>query len=296
MLRSVLLVILAVYSPFLASCSARWIPEGMLPKAAERKESLAKHREAWKSQESVKDFGLERSIAVVDREKTTGETMAPIGMAAFVTADGYALTANHVVEEGSELGVLAAAQGVNLVPVHIGTARMTIKGVDGRVKKEVDWVGYGGYSIYRNGKEQKVQVADVKVGALRVVKRFPSLDLALIQCEVKPTGMFKMASSPADGATLFASGNPFRYRASAAGEVTKVSAGRSGGASIHTSIPLSPGDSGSPVFDGRGRLVGIVTDGFPKGVFGFSPSIARRIDSRQLDEAISSDRAERRDR
>lgn len=293
MRRSLFLSIVSFVPLFLGACSSSWIPEAMLPTAEDRKESLQEHRQNWKRANSVKDFGLERSIAIVDREKTTADAVAPIGMAAFITSDGYALTANHVVEEGSETGGLAAAQRRNLFPVHVGTARMTIKDAQGRVKKEVDWVGYGGYSIYHRGSEKKVSFDDVTVSTLRVVKRFPSLDLALIRCGVKPTGHFEMASLPKSGVSLFASGNPFRYRASAAGEVTKIKGNRSGGESLHTTIPLSPGDSGSPVFDGRGRLVGIVTDGFPKGFLGFAPSVARQPDRLQLEEAIVHDRAQR---
>ncbi|MEP4079040.1 S1 family peptidase [Haloferula sp.] len=273
------------------SCSSSHIPAAMLPTSAEREAALAKFSDRWELDVPVKRFGLARSVGIVEGAESATSKTIPKGMATLVTHDGYALTANHVVSREGD-GLIAAKYKDILIPAHMGTSRMTLRGADGRVKEQHDTPGFGGYYAYVGKDRRKIDFDEVIIRPVRVVKRFEATDLALVKTDLTTSSFFRFSEFPERSGALFASGNPFRYRASAAGEVISVAMKDGVTASIHTSVPLSPGDSGSPVFNGRGQLVGITTDVFPKGLLVFPASIVRRIDPAKIATAIAEDRAQ----
>ena len=274
-----------------SSCSSSLVPAGMWPTYAERKAALTKHRNRWEQDVPVKRFGLARSAGIVDCGKTVTPMSIPQGMATLITRDGYALTANHAVNKECP-GLIAAKYKNILIPVHMSTARLAISNADGRVKEQREMPGFFGYFAYIGKEPRKIDLAQVVISPVRVVKRFETLDLALVKTSLTPSRIFRFSELPVRNDTLFVSGNPSRYRASTAGEVIRMAAKDGEGVSVHTSVPVSPGDSGGPVFDGQGKLVGITTHGFPKGLLFFPASIARRIAPAKIETAIAEDRAE----
>lgn len=262
----------------------------MWPKYSDRKTALSKYEDQWKHDVSVKSFGLTRSVGIVEEAEKANAKSIPHGMAALISQDGYALTANHVVYEDTP-GMIATHSKNTFIPAHMGTARMVIRNTKGQVTMQRDLPGLSGYKSYANGEEKKIEIEDVVIRPIRIIKRFKSIDLALIKTDITTSDYFEFSDHPSRKTILFTSGNPFRYRASAAGEIKGMSKKSENAHSIYTSIPLSPGDSGSPVFDHHGRLVGLTTNAYPKGFFIFPASIIRRIEPQEIIQLIANDRA-----
>ena len=236
----------------------------------------------------MKVFGLARSVGIVKDEETATSKSSPWGMAALITCDGYAITANHVVESESP-GVIASKDKGFFVPAHIGTLQFTLRGSDGSVKEHSEKPG-GGYFAYKGEKKVLVDSTEIVIEPLRVVKRFKTIDLAIVKTEITVSNPFEFSELAIEKNILFTSGNPFRERGSTAGEVIRTKLRGGVDTFIHTSMPMNPAQSGSPVFDQHGKLVGTVTKGVPKGLLFLPASIAGRVDPDIIAKAIIKDR------
>jgi S1-C subfamily serine protease len=95
-------------------------------------------------------------------------------------------------------------------------------------------------------------------GGAEVVGRHRNLDLLLLWVG-RESGMGSfvqpLATSPIEGANIFVIGHPAGLRFT----LTTGIISRLHGSTLQISAPVSPGNSGGPVFDDRGQLLGIVT-------------------------------------
>ena len=271
------------------SCSSRFVPEAMWPTAEERRTALAQYNDRWERDTDVKVFGLTRSIGIVKDEETATSKSTPIGMAALITRDGYAITANHVVASESP-GVIASKNKDFFVPAHIRTLKFTIRGSDGRVQEQDEFGRF--YATYDGEKQLLTNSVEIVIRPLRVVKRFKAIDLAIVKAEITVSIPFEFSEQPVEKGILFTSGNSFHKRGSTAGEVLRTRLKDGVGTSIHTSMPINPGHSGSPVFDEHGKLVGIATRGVPKGLVFLPRSFAARVEPDIIMKEIIKDRIE----
>jgi len=104
----------------------------------------------------------------------------------------------------------------------------------------------------------RIQLADGRVARATVAARDPRLDLALLEAEVYdlPAAVAGDSDQLRVGEIVLAAGSPYGY----AGMVTVgVVHGRSSGRWIEADLRLGPGNSGGPMADARGRIVGINT-------------------------------------
>ena len=119
-----------------------------------------------------------------------------------------------------------------------------------------------GPSLYaaRTGTQALVAMPSGTWGTAEVVARHRNLDLILLWVpREKGKGTFVQpvakTTPPSEGENVFVIGHPegLRYTLST-GIISRLH-----GSTIQMSAPVSPGNSGGPVFDDRGNLLGIVT-------------------------------------
>jgi len=112
----------------------------------------------------------------------------------------------------------------------------------------------------RKGSRGLITMASGGWGGADVVARHRSLDLMLLWVPresgsgtfVQPLAKF---AAPMEGENVFVIGHPEGLRFTlSTGIISRMQ-----GSTIQISAPVSPGNSGGPVFDDRGNLVGIVT-------------------------------------
>jgi len=103
-----------------------------------------------------------------------------------------------------------------------------------------------------------IQLADGRVARATVAARDPQLDLALLEADVRdlPAAVAGDSDELRVGEIVLAAGSPYGY----AGTVTVgVVHARSSRRWIEADLRLGPGNSGGPLADARGRIVGINT-------------------------------------
>jgi serine protease Do len=104
----------------------------------------------------------------------------------------------------------------------------------------------------------RIQLADGRVARATVAARDPQLDLALLEADVQdlPAAVAGDSDEVRVGEIVLAAGSPYGY----AGTVTVgVIHARSNQRWIEADLRLGPGNSGGPLADARGRIVGINT-------------------------------------
>jgi S1-C subfamily serine protease len=112
----------------------------------------------------------------------------------------------------------------------------------------------------KSGSRALIAMASGTWGTADVVARHRNLDLLLLWVpRQKGTAMFLQpvlkATPPSEGENVFVIGHPEGLRFTlSTGIISRMQ-----GSTIQMSAPVSPGNSGGPVFDDRGNLVGIVT-------------------------------------
>jgi S1-C subfamily serine protease len=116
------------------------------------------------------------------------------------------------------------------------------------------------WNAARAGSQGLVAMASGAWGSAQVIARHHSLDLLLLWVPRESgTGTFVQpvakADSSAEGENVFVIGHPEGLRFTLSTGIIS----RTQGHTIQISAPVSPGNSGGPVFDARGDLVGIVT-------------------------------------
>ena len=147
-------------------------------------------------------------------------------------------------------GVVRVQNGSN------GFGSGTIRTPEGRILTNHHVVG--------NNREVEVSLHDDRIFRAEVVSRDRRLDLALLKLRDAPTDLHPLPlGNPRSlrvGELVFAVGNPWRLRGTLmAGIVssTGVVSGRETNGYIQSDIALAPGNSGGPLVNPRGEVVGI---------------------------------------
>ena len=117
-----------------------------------------------------------------------------------------------------------------------------------------------GWNVAKAGSRALIAMASGTWGMADVVARHRSLDLLLLWVpREKGNATFVQpvvkATPPSEGENVFVIGHPEGLRFTLSTGIIS----RMNGSTIQMSAPVSPGNSGGPVFDDRGNLVAIVT-------------------------------------
>ena len=245
--------------------------EGASPEVKEA--SLQRHREEWQGPKPLRAALLSRSVQVLSAEKVSireGNKLSvggTVGLACFVTADGYALTASHVVNSPPHCVLTGGLKG---------GAQQLVFLEDRKAAKDVDEESESGlsgkkmpglrYQVWNaaGARAPSVKIVIKKV-PVRIVSEWPESDLALIKIPVKNSSYFRVAKSPPKvGEVLFTPGNPIAAAPQASAGQVLESSRREESFRLFTSIPLTPGDSGGPAANSGGTLVGVASRGLPE--------------------------------
>lgn len=223
-------------------------------------------------------FLQNRTIQLVSWEiGGTEQKLAGGGLAAMLSADGYALTAAHVVDH-NYFGV----------PVVSGTGEPLVLSLrDGK-----QFAGTSRDSVAHSpvGKQR------ISVLRGRLVHRFPG-DLALVKLPLAAREWFEpVAAPPAVNDVLWMAWNPLVHARNpgSAGKVLAVTPARRGW-KAEADAQMLLGDSGAAVIDASGRLVGSFTavrliSGDGK-VWGYERSMLEGLPAEQLHRRMAEDRA-----
>jgi hypothetical protein len=285
--------------------------------SAPRKLKTASFKELesqWQASEKMVEFGRSRSLQIMELDRLeiedqTIKSSGGHGMAALVSSDGYALTAEHVIDREGSLGTLIDAKEKTTNSSHLLITRrhlsFTTHPADPSTPSETkDFGTYEGFVSYPEGQPLSEEnlflvflgfhdVQPTKKPA-RVVKRFKNEDLALIKLPFHNKDFFELAPEITTEQPLFMPGNPFSVQsAPAAGNLFKAPDPQKTRQRLRTSIPMAAGDSGGPVLNAQGQLVGVASTGEVspfKSLRYFLESKIARIDPAELKALIAEDR------
>jgi S1-C subfamily serine protease len=122
--------------------------------------------------------------------------------------------------------------------------------------------------VVENASQVQVRLADGSEYAAQVVGTDPATDLAVVRASANglPTAELGNSDSLRVGQLVIAIGNPFGFQStvstgvvSALGRALRGRTGRLIENVIQADVALNPGNSGGPLVDSRGRVVGINT-------------------------------------
>jgi S1-C subfamily serine protease len=246
----------------------------------EKTEALSAHLTEWKPATLVNQFARPRTAQIfnnllIDHQNREIDASST-GQATILTPDGYALTAAHVLADGP-LSILTFQKP------RPGTLALTA-------------AGPVFYHPANPERPTKVRISQLESRPIRLVKRFQGTDLALVKLPTTSSQTFQLSKAPpAEGATLFAYGSNLSGNSSAGkslGPSRRLLFGNGVIRSVVTSIPLQKGDSGGPVMNDEGALVGIISRGRSNPFAGkFTSTEALWIDSNYLAKIIDLDRS-----
>ena len=153
------------------------------------------------------------------------KTPSGLGTGWFVNGDGYLITNNHVI---------ARERSITVTMFHKDAQRF-------------------GKKVYKK---------------VRIIALNDDIDLALLKIEepieVEYPQLYLGESSVLQvGDKAFAVGNPLGLeRSTSEGIISKVARSMSGRLYIQTTAPIAPGNSGGPLFNERGEVIGVVNMGY----------------------------------
>ncbi len=152
-------------------------------------------------------------------------TPAGLGTGWFCDPDGYVVTNNHVVANERTISVTA------------------FKRQDGRFEKKVY-------------KKVKIVALDEHLD-LALLKVEEDLGMEVPQLDLGDSTELK------EGDEVFTIGNPMGMERSVGrGDVSKVNRNYQGRLYVQTTTPIAPGNSGGPLFNERGEVIGVVNMGY----------------------------------
>jgi hypothetical protein len=265
-----------------------WQVEEVRPHAFGRKRSA----QLWNRDGWFKVVGENEREESEESEEENVTYAGAMGMAALLTEDGYALTAAHVVNALSELDAVIVSRDDYREPVawewvlfwrSDPTRQASLKAPD------------GGFRRLR----PLIHERPTRVGPepIRLVKVLNVWDVALVKLPVTVLEAFAVRESPlVRGEAVFSSGHgatPLRIFGHSAGRHVR-SAWRGDFGKVKVSLPSAAGDSGGPVYDAQGRLVGIVSHLSPSRWLPwprFHHTSLRMVRSKRLQQWIAEDRA-----
>lgn len=103
---------------------------------------------------------------------------------------------------------------------------------------------------------------------VKLIALDPDIDLALLRIEEEigmdiPQLYIGESASLSEGDKVFTIGNPMGLeRSTAEGMVSKVNRNMGGRLYVQTTAPIAPGNSGGPLFNERGEVIGVVNMGY----------------------------------
>ena len=280
---------------FLSGCSWHSVKTTFHPTVEDKRLAGHQGQSYWKMEHSIASFGFARSLQLLETKgftmtKDGGLFLGGTGTAAVISSDGYALTAKHVIDGGRKFGVIANLGG------HQRIHLITFVGGHGRERPTEERIYFLPFPDPRRLTfDERRQVS---LNEIRIVHQFSGQDLALIKLPKSHAPFFEIGETPLRGEWVFASGNgisaaPF----STAGKIVKV-ADQSG--RFLARMPSALGDSGGPIFNGEGKLVGIFSKLTPegavrwKGLRWFQNSCCEIPDKSRIEKLISADRSRSR--
>lgn len=272
--------------------------------SSSREEKLAAyttHQAAWTFPSDPKMFGLSRSVQVIqlskiDRSKGHFSYAGGLGMVSLITKDGYAITAAHVIENPplDAFATLITPKNVPVPTLHV--QRQIGDGGRGEDRSSVPKSRLVAYTP-ESAEPLTASSAKLAIRTLRIVASFPEQDIALVKLPLRTAVCFELRRAPLRNDTvLFASGNwATAYSGISAGTVLSVSHAHPPTTIIRSNTPLAKGDSGGPVFDVEGRLVGIASRVIPSQFLPYPKlrnSSLRMLDPDTVEALIRADRAQ----
>lgn len=258
----------------------------------------------WQLGEKPLLFGRKRTIQIfnLDRLQLRGDSIVysgNLGTAALVTPDGYALTADHVIPGDNNFGTLYDKNEVKTGSSFLHITKLVVVNWDPESGEEKgEQFELKALTSYPGGRLFGSESLQVGAQPLRIVKRFPASDLALVKLPFNGVPYFDLAPDLRQNRSYFSSGSAFAAQtAPSAGKLFKLPKKGPATQRLLTTIPVASGDSGGPIIDSAGKLAGIVSTGelAPTRSLRFLlHSRFAHIKTSKLTDLIESDRREQR--
>ncbi len=189
-----------------------------------------------------------------------------------------AVSASTPINEESLLdaysqAVIAVVEKVGPAVVSIGIRQKGRGGVEGEGAASGVIIAPDGYvltnnHVVENAAEVEVGLSNGETFKAQIVGTDPATDLAVVRAGTNGLPIAELGDSDSlrVGQLVIAIGNPFGFQStvstgviSALGRAMRSPTGRLIESVIQTDVPLNPGNSGGPLVDTRGRVIGVNT-------------------------------------
>lgn len=107
----------------------------------------------------------------------------------------------------------------------------------------------------------QLRLSDGRLTDCKIIIKDPSKDLALLKSSVVNTPVLWLDNSglPRDGENVFTIGSPIGLEFTISNGIVSSTRIKEGINYIQTTVPVNPGNSGGPLFNSRGVVIGMVT-------------------------------------